>query len=51
MEAHDYDAAAGAIKIKDITSVRTNRKVLRKLKNNDPNLKEWWVTGQPPEDE
>ena len=35
MENYDYEAAAGAIKIEDITSDETNRGILRKLKAND----------------
>ena len=35
MENYDYEAAAGTIKIEDITNDRTNREILRRLKAND----------------
>ena len=35
MEGYDYDAVASTIKVEDITSNDTNRKILRKLKAND----------------
>ena len=40
MEGYDYDEAAGAINIEDITSDDTNRQILRSLKENDPDLLE-----------
>ena len=36
MEGLDYDAAASTIKIEDIANDRTNREILRRLKENDP---------------
>ena len=36
MEGYDYAAAAGTIKIEDITTDFTNRDILRRLKENDP---------------
>lgn len=42
---HDYDAAASAIKIEDIVRSPTNRMILRRLKENDPNLVRVAVTG------
>ena len=36
MEGYDYDATASAIKIEDITTDETNREILRKLKEYDP---------------
>ena len=38
MEGYDYDAAASTIKIEDITSNKINQEILRRLKENDPNL-------------
>ena len=38
MEGYDYDAAASTIKIEDIVRDETNRNILRRLKENDPNL-------------
>ena len=41
MDGLDYDArcAAGTTKIEDITTDEINREILRRLKENDPNLK------------
>ena len=36
MEGYDYDAAARTVKIEDITSDETNRKILRQLNEDDP---------------
>ena len=36
MEGYDYQAAASTIKIDDIASDDVNRKILRRLKANDP---------------
>ena len=38
MEGYDYDAAASTVKINDITSDDTNRDILRRLKENDPDF-------------
>ena len=43
MEEYDYDAAAGTIIIKDITTGRINSEILRQLKENDPGFDELWV--------
>ena len=43
MEGYDYDAAAGTIKIEDITRDETNREILRWLKENDPEFVELCV--------
>ena len=45
MEGYDYEAAAGTIKIEDLTTDRTNREILRRLKDNDPGFVEMWVMG------
>ena len=47
MEGYDYDAAASTIKLEDITTDRTNREILRRLKDNDPNFVKLWVTDMP----
>ena len=44
MEGYDYDAAASTIKVEDITSSETNRRILRSLKVNDPSFDELWMT-------
>ena len=44
MEGYDYDAAASTIKIEDITSNKINRDILRRLKEDDPEFDEVWVT-------
>ena len=36
MEGYDYDAASSTINIDDITTDRVNRKILRRIKENDP---------------
>ena len=36
MEGFDYDAAAATVAIEDITRNATNREILRRLKENDP---------------
>ena len=36
MEGFDYDAAAATVEIEDITRDATNREILRRLKENDP---------------
>jgi len=50
MEGYEYyQAAASTIKIDDIASDDVNRKILRRLKENDPNFDElWWVDGGGP---
>ena len=40
MEEYDYDAAVSTIKIEDIASDETNRKILSRLKENDPTFDE-----------
>ena len=41
---YDYDAAVGTVKIEDITRDEGNRNILRRLKENDPNFDELWVS-------
>ena len=50
MEGYDYDAAARTIKIRDITSDEINRKILRRLKENDPTFDKLWVTDSRDDD-
>ena len=38
MEEYNYDALANTINIEDITSNKTNRNILRLLKDNDPSF-------------
>ena len=51
MEGFDYDAAASAIKIDDITTDETNREILRKLKENDPEFDNLVVCSTRDEDD
>ena len=44
MERYGYDAAARIIKIEDITTDKIDRKILRKLKENDPGFGRLWVS-------
>ena len=43
MEGYDYDAAASTIRVEDIAADETNRKILRKLKENDPEFGTLWI--------
>ena len=43
MEEYDYEAAATTVKIEDVANDRTNREILRKLKENDPTFKKLGV--------
>ena len=43
MEDLDYDAAESTIKIHEITTDETNREILRRLKENDPDFVGMWV--------
>ena len=43
MEGFDYDAAAATVAIEDITRDATNREILRRLKENDPEFHMLWV--------
>ena len=38
MDGYDYDAAAGTVKIEDITSDEINREILRRIEENDPSF-------------
>ena len=51
MENYDYEAAAGTIKIEDITSNDTNRKILRKLKANDAEFDDLVVVSSRDDDD
>lgn len=42
-EYNRYDALADTMKIEDITSDKTNAKILRQLKSNDPSFKTMWM--------
>ena len=47
MEEGDYEVAAGAINMEDITSDEDNQDILRRLKENDPDFEMLWVMDEP----
>ena len=51
MDGYDYDAAAAAAKIEDITTDATNREILRQLKENDPEFDNLVVCSTRDEDD
>ena len=51
MEGYDFDAAASAIKIEDITRDENNRNILRKLKANDEEFDDLVVVNSRDDDD
>ena len=43
MEGYNYDRRSRTVKVEDITTDDTNRDILRRLKENDPDFDELWV--------
>ena len=43
---NEYDALACSIKVEDISSDELNQNILRRLKDNDPELDKLWICGE-----
>lgn len=43
VERRDCDAEARATKMEDVTTDENNRRILRRLKENDPDFDKLWV--------